>query len=205
MKSLSQNGQEDWVLSVLNNKKNGYFVDFGACDGLLFSNSYVLENDYNWQGIVCEPDKKFHAALFKNRKCDIDVRCVYARSKAKMKFISVTEFEELSTLEVYSFIKDEFFEKRKNNTTYEVETISLLDLLKEYNAPKTIDYLSIDTEGSEYDILNAFDFSAYDIRTITVEHNWTENRQKIYNLLSAHGYKRVHTEKSKWDDWYMKE
>lgn len=204
MKSYSQNGQEEWVLEVLNNKQNGYFVDFGACDGLLFNNTFLLEKVHGWSGILCEPDKKFHPDLYANRGCNIDTRCVYARSNAKLKFVSVTDAEVLSTLQHYSYVQDEFSEKRKNNTVYDVETISLIDLLKFYNAPKTIDYLSIDTEGSEYDILRAFDFSAYDILTITVEHNWTENRQKMYDLLCSHNYKRVNTEKSKWDDWYIR-
>lgn len=47
---------------------------------------------------------------------------------------------------------------RKKGKNYHVETVSLLDLLNEHNAPYEIDYLSIDTEGSEFDILKAFDF-----------------------------------------------
>ena len=73
-----------------------------------------------------------------------------------------------------------------------------------FTKPKRIDYLSIDTEGSEYEILSNFNFDAYDIRAITCEHNYMPERERIYKLLTSKGYFRVDTEKSKWDDWYTK-
>ena len=86
-----------------------------------------------------------------------------------------------------------------------VNTISLIALLKKYNAPKEIDYLSVDTEGSELDILSAFDFNEYRFNCITIEHNFTENREKLKFLLEQNGYKRVFEHLSKWDDWYIAE
>jgi hypothetical protein len=92
----------------------------------------------------------------------------------------------------------------ENADTYEIETISLNDLLKKYNAPKDIDYISLDTEGSEVNILEAFDFSQYKVKFFTVEHNNKEvNRQKIYDLLTSKGYDRVLTYISNWDDFYV--
>ena len=64
---------------------------------------------------------------------------------------------------------------------------------QKYNAPKNIDYLSIDTEGSEYEILKTFDFDKYNSKVITCEHNYTPARNKIYSLLSANGYQRKFT------------
>jgi hypothetical protein len=64
--------------------------------------------------------------------------------------------------------------------------------------------MSIDTEGSEFDILRGFDFHKYDVRVMTVEHNYTPNRVKIFNLLSEKGFKRVFEEFSGVDDWYVK-
>lgn len=93
---------------------------------------------------------------------------------------------------------------RKKGKNYHVETVSILDLLNEHNAPYEIDYLSIDTEGSEFDILKAFDFKKYNIKIITVEHNFTEMREKIFELLSFYGYKRIFVELSDVDDWYIK-
>jgi hypothetical protein len=76
--------------------------------------------------------------------------------------------------------------------------------LKKYNAPKDIDYISLDTEGSEVNILEAFDFSQYKVKFFTVEHNEKEvNRQKICDLLTSKGYDRVLKNISNWDDFYV--
>jgi hypothetical protein len=84
-----------------------------------------------------------------------------------------------------------------------VRTISLNDLLQKHNAPAEIDYLSIDTEGSEFEILNAFDFSKHRVKVITCEHNYTEMREKIFKLLTENGYSRIYVEFSGFDDWYV--
>ena len=113
-----------------------------------------------------------------------------------------TNEAELSTIDRLSDA-DLHKASRKNGTKYEVNTISLADLLKKYNAPRQIDYLSIDTEGSEYDILSHFDFSEYNFQIITCEHNYTPMREKIHTLLLQKGYRRVFEELSLFDDWYV--
>jgi hypothetical protein len=113
------------------------------------------------------------------------------------------EFAELSTINSFSE-SDSHGDFRKKGKTYDVSTISLRDLLLKYNAPKQIDYLSIDTEGSEYDILSAFDFSEYSFEVITCEHNYTPAREKLCALLTENGYQRVFEELSDFDDWYVR-
>ena len=100
----------------------------------------------------------------------------------------------------------------RNNTPVEsvsrVGTVTLYDLLEKYNAPSIIDYLSIDTEGGEYEILSEF-FKTnlkYHVGLITVEHNYIEeNREKLFQLLSRNGYNRKFEYLSAWDDFYKKE
>ena len=76
--------------------------------------------------------------------------------------------------------------------------------LKVHNSPKQIDYLSIDTEGSELEILRAFKFEDYD-GLVTVEHNFREpDRQAILDLLTSKGYVRLFEAFSKFDEWYVK-
>ena len=200
--SKSQIGQDLFVLLELDFKKDGFFVEFGATNGINLSNTYLLEKEFNWTGILAEPAKVWHEALKNNRSADIETNCVWTESGKKLLFNEVSD-PELSTISNFSD-SDIHSTSRKENTAYEVTTISLNDLLQKYNAPREIDYLSIDTEGSEFDILNSFDFSNYDIRIISCEHNKTKSREKIYNLLTSKGYKRKFSGLSEFDDWYIK-
>ena len=82
--------------------------------------------------------------------------------------------------------------------------VSLIDLLNTYNAPKNIDYLSIDTEGSEFEIIKNLDFNKFRPCTITIEHNYEKiKRNKILNLLTKNNYLRVFKQVSRFDDWYI--
>ena len=76
-------------------------------------------------------------------------------------------------------------------------------MLEKHDAPSLIDYLSIDTEGSEYEILRAHDFEKFKFKIITVEHNYSNRRNNIFELLTANGYTRKHTKLSYFDDWYV--
>jgi len=196
----SQFGQDLFVLNELNFKKNGFFVEFGATNGINGSNTYLLENKFNWRGILAEPAKIFYDELNKNRKCFIETNLVWKNSQSRLLFHE--DFAGgLSTIK--KFI-DHDTQIRKKNKEYILETISLNDLLVKYNAPKIIDYLSIDTEGSEFDILNNFDFNKYKFRIITCEHNFTPNKNKIHKLLTKNGYVKKHSSLVSFvDDWYV--
>jgi FkbM family methyltransferase len=199
--SKSELHQEAYVLLKSKFKKNGFFVEFGAKNGIDSSNTLILEKKFYWKGILAEPAKAYRFSIKKNRSCkNICTNCVFSISNLKIKFF---ESQDLGYSTIYKFKnKDKHTRVKKN--IYEVKTISLIDLLKKYKAPKVIDYLSIDTEGSEFEILKNFNFKAYQFKIITIEHNFTSQREKIYNLLTKNGYKREYTGLSKWDDWYIK-
>jgi len=200
-KSKAQLRQDIFVLAELGFKRDGYFVEFGGTNGVDLSNTYLLETELGWTGIVAEPAHVWHDALISNRKCLLDFNCVWSESGKTLEFNEVDE-AELSTIDTFSNT-DEHAKTREIGNKYEVNTISLFDLLEKHDAPKEIDYLSIDTEGSEYEILSAFDFDAYKIKVITCEHNYTPMREKIFELLSSKGYTRKYTEFSYFDDWYV--
>jgi FkbM family methyltransferase len=200
-RSKSQLGQDLFVLSEMDFKTNGYFVDFGATNGVDLSNSYLLEKEFGWNGIVAEPARRWHKELKNNRNCHIETSCVWRDSNATLTF-NETRLGEFSTIDSYSS-SDDSNQLRKNGKKYNVSTISLVDLLDKYDAPGKIDYLSIDTEGSEFEILKNFDFNKYQFAVITCEHNFALERESIFSLLTQNGYVRKFDGVSGYDDWYV--
>lgn len=201
-KSKSQIRQDLMVLSTLDFKTNGFFIEFGATNGIDLSNTYLLEKHFGWRGILAEPARVWHEDLLKNRNCFIEKNCVWSQSGSILSFNEV-DIPEVSTIAQFNEV-DEHSNSREYGTQYKVSTISLNDLLRKYNAPVDIDFLSIDTEGSEFEILNAFDFSKYNIKIICCEHNYTSMREKIFSLLAPLGYIRKYEAHSMMDDWFFK-
>jgi len=197
-KSPSQLNQDLYVLAINNFKTDGYFIEFGAANGNTFSNTWLLEKEFGWLGIVAEPARCFHNELKNNRSCNIEFDCVWNESDKEILF---RESGELSTIDTFTDC-DFHAEKRKNKEVYSVKTISIMDLLKKYNAPSHIEYLSIDTEGSELEILKSLDFEKYKIDVITCEHNHTNLRNEIRDFLFSKGYEWVNESFSDFDDWY---
>lgn len=190
--SKSQFRQDLFALKELKLKKNGFFVEFGATDGVSGSNTYLLEKEFGYKGILAEPNPKQRKNISNERDAIIVEECVWTKSGEKLEFV---DDGDLSTVNI--------LKKNENNkSSFLVNTISLTDMLDKYNAPSVIDYLSIDTEGSEYNILLNHDFSKYNFSVITVEHNFTDQREKIFKLLSKNGYQRKYKELSMQDDWY---
>lgn len=200
-KSKSQLSQ-DLVAHFISGKKiNGFFVEFGATDGIALSNTFLLEKEMAWRGILAEPARIWKSSLENNRSSAIDFGCVHDKSGEKIRFLE-TELPELSSIEDFAR-NDTWAEERNKSLAYLVDTISLNDLLSKHQAPRFIDYLSIDTEGSEYNILKALDFNNYEFGFITIEHNFSVKRSLICDLLYVNGYKRIYEEVSKWDDWFI--
>lgn len=200
--SCSQLLQDIWVLYELNSKRNGYFVEFGACDGVIHSNTLLLEKTYGWDGALAEPARTWQQALRANRDCYISNNCVYMKDGEQILFRE-TEVRELSTIEKFTQ-SDYNAAARDSADQYVVETLSLTSFLQNARAPKEIDYMSIDVEGAELDVLRTFDFGAYDIKILTIEHNFGGQRDAIANLLESRGYRRKFTMLSMFDDWYVR-
>ena len=195
--------RQDILAAVVSDfKQGGYFLEIGATDGAYLSNTLLLEKDFDWTGILAEPARYWHEALRKTRKSVIDTRCVHAETGKTLMFSEVAADQALSTITEYSE-SDFHASTRSDSAEYPVETVSLTDLLDANDAPEAIDFLSIDTEGSEFDILNAFDFGRYRFGAICCEHNFAPQRDAILALLKGHGYIRILNGISQFDDWYV--
>ena len=199
----SQFGQDWLVIKLLGDKiDEGFFVEFGVVDGIFNSNTFFLENQFGWKGIVGEPAKRWHQDLTRNRQCNIDTRCVYSDSGQKLMFGETGSWLGGNTLIGHQ--NDDGTERRFSNK-YIVDTVSLNDLLHEHQAPKKIDFISVDTEGSEYEILKNLDFTKWSFDLLLVEHNYNNvKRISINKLLLNKGYFKLplNEEISGVDDWY---
>ena len=201
--SQAQVAQDIWASYENDGKKGGYFVDFGATNGTTLSNSLMLERQFGWSGIVSEPNPIFHERLHKTRKCHISTKCVHSISRETLPFICSTRPMMSRLANTTGKMEAPLEERGEVESVVEVETISLNDLLDEYSAPKEIDFISIDTEGSELEILSAFDFSKRFVHTFAIEHNYEPRRKGLLDLMEKSGYVRRFPELSLFDDWYI--
>jgi len=199
--SYSQLNQDLEVLKFYNNKIGGFFIEIGASDGIELSNTYLLEKKYNWTGICVEPIPNRFKLLCKNRPnsvcCD---NAVYKKSGKSVIFDIANNYDLLSGISsrIDSHHK---IEVECNKTQIIVKTISFNDLLEKYKAPLFIEYLSLDTEGSELEILKSVNLKKYIFGLIDVEHNYMEPRRtQIRELLTSNGYEFIR--ENQWDDCY---
>jgi FkbM family methyltransferase len=202
MESYSQLGQDLNVLQIYNNKKNGFFIEIGASDGIELSNTYLLEKNYNWNGICIEPLPERFNKLHINRPHSICInKAVFNETGKRVEFCIAHNSDLLSGLPEY--LGPQHIPTIRNNMSIiEVDTITLNDVLKNANAPFHIDYLSLDTEGTELEILKNVDLSIYSFGLIDVEHNYLEpNRTNIRDYLTSNGY--VFLRQNQFDDSYI--
>lgn len=205
----SQNLQDQFALFVkekLNPKGKGFFVEFGAGCSIDSSNSWLLENVYEWDGILAEPNPDFHEDLMRHRRVPIVFDAVSDNSVDNIPFIKTYD-PVLSTIKGYGN-DDEHAKAREGGIEISVNTVTLYEMLNDMKSPKLIDYVSVDTEGSEYDILKKFfeeNKNEYTINCFTVEHNYNETiRNKIKTLMENNGYVNVLRDVSRWDDFYVR-
>lgn len=207
--SKSQLFQDIFVDFIFKKQQNKKFLEFGATNGFELSNSWMLEMERGWRGVLAEPDPQWHEALLRNRpNARVILDCVYSRSGEEMRFIS-------SALGVLSSLKNHALEdangplagnareRLKNFQEISVMTLSLNDVFENYFNGQSIEYMSVDTEGSEYEILLNFDFEKYHPSVVTVEHNYTDAQSKLDNLFLMNGYCRIFSELTNFDAWYV--
>jgi FkbM family methyltransferase len=184
---------------IFGTEDQGYFVEFGATNGIQLSNTFMLEKFYGWDGLLCEPSINYYHHLQKNRNVTTDNRCVFSTSGEVLEFVDF-DIGEHSSISGFSR-NGEFCNSDKEKERYQVESVTLEDLLTTHNAPTLIHFLSIDTEGSEYEILKDFEFHKWEIVFICVE--LSHNSELIVEILISNGYLRILSNYSRWDGWFV--
>lgn len=198
-RTWSSQGQDLFVCEVLSGLRGGYFLDSGAGDGTIGSNTRLLEEVYGWSGICVEPNADLYARLRRSRNCTCLHCCLYSRDDRCVPFLEgAREFggiveafrpPDLARAEQAAAL----LRRGDRPVVVDRQTRRPLTILQEAGAPRVIDYWSLDTEGSELEILGCFPFERYRVRVITVEHNHGPAREPIRDLLEARGYQRVVT------------
>ena len=206
MKYYSQSNQDFVIDYFFQGKTNGTFVDLGAHDGITMSNSYFFEKERNWTGLCVEPIKEVFTKLKNNRTCHV-VNGAIANSDKILEFRrNHGRTEMLSGLVEH---RDKRHDKKTDreievyggDTEYiQVQGYTLMSLLSKLKIGH-VDYLSLDIEGGELEVLKTIDFKKCQISYLTIENNY--NSKEIRTLMEKNGYKFIlHYHK---DDFFTKE
>lgn len=190
----SQYAQDRYVNDrFFHNKREGVFVDIGASDGVTGSNSYFFEKELGWRGICVEPIPSSFAKLEKARSCRL-VHGAVSDRPGTASFLYVEDIPELSGL-VATYhprhlerVGRELAEIEGTMSTMEVPCFCLGDLLDEEGITH-VDFLSLDTEGSELAILKSIDFDRFSIDVIAVENNY--HNPEYHSFLASKGYRLI--------------
>ena len=185
IKTPSERFQDIFAFLLSGCKRNGFFVEFGACNGVAASNTLTLEKKFGWRGILAEPGAFWHDGLLGNRSARIDRRCVSAATGNRVRLYRSDRPENSSLDETHPYLGNIV-------ESYTVETVSFMDLLEYHDAPRNIDFLSVDTEGHEKQVLANFDFERYRFGFICVEqHGQLSAEDRVQPILEAAGYKVI--------------
>ena len=203
----SQIYQDVFADFLIGKEHNKTFLEFGATDGLDLSNTYLLENYSNWKGVLGEPDPQWHQELRKNRpNSKIFTECVWKKSNEEIEFLS-SDNAHLSTISHFRYNDKDMYDntqlRNKSFKKINLKTISLNDIIKREFDEISPSYISVDTEGSEYEILKNFDFKKYKPIFLSVEHNYTPNQKNIDELMRINNYVRIFRNITAFDAWYV--
>jgi len=165
--SYSQSGQDKTLASLFPDEK-GYFIDMAANDAVNLSNSLLLEQKYNWNGLCIEPNSNHWYGLA-NRRCEVLGSFISDELNSKIEVVFERDDHKGSPMGgiVRSDIPDNR-DQPKNLREVRFST-TFADVLIKFEVPQMIDYLSLDVEGAEFAVMSAFPFDHYQINVITVE------------------------------------
>lgn len=205
---MSQLGQDRIVDEYLNGKRNGVFVDIGAYDGVTISNTLMMERERDWTGICIEPLPDVFVQLQKNRRCICLQACIGNREEGEVEFLAVQS--DAYWTRMLSGVLSEYDPRHLARVDQELDQFGgskgvirvpmrhLHGVLHEHGIGH-VDYLSIDTEGSELLILRSTILSAIGNPCITIENNYDD--PSIDAVLRDQGYK-LH-KVIEWDRFYV--
>lgn len=188
---FSQAGQDRVVERLLQGKRGGVFADIGGYDGLTGSNTLFFEMFRGWTGILVEPAPTQMRKAQELRRCDCFAYGVAGQART-LEFMEVTAgYTQMSGfLDSYdaNLLAQVRGDPRHTETVHTLQAKPLGDILSEAGLSQ-VDFLSLDVEGGEMDILQNFDFDAFDIEIWSIENNTSD--PAIPALMQDKGYDLV--------------
>jgi len=186
-KYYGQYGEDAKIFPLFQGQSNGFFVEVGAMEGIRFSNTYLFER-LGWQGICVEPHPRYFALLKKNRSRAILVSAAVGKEdKEKVNFY-LNYRGSLSSLDnsLEKFFQTHYSQWFGGYSKIQVPMMTLNTLLSANHVPAGFDILSIDTEGTDWEVLVGFDIRYYAPRVIIVE--ISIRKERVHQYLETHGY-----------------
>jgi FkbM family methyltransferase len=202
-KDYSQNGQTQFILSFFKHRRSGVFVDCGVLDGIRHSNTYVLEHDFGWSGLLIEASPSFFNMAIANRsnRNRYINKAIYSHSGLTLSFSEI-DWSASPGLSGLSLLlsKSKRHMKRINSEVseasiraYQVTTITLDDAMNGSGIQPAFEFLKIDIEGGEIPALQGLNLLHWKPQLISVEINYTKDLSHITNLLKESGYYTIKT------------
>lgn len=188
--------KEDVILNdkYFKNKKHGVYIELGALDGVLYSNTKFFQDTLEWSGILIEPQLKEFQSLSKNRPNNYLFNELVSCKKEKLKFNLPSDSHSAVAHIDYTVPNDNWFKDKfsPENTIY-MTPMSLTDIIKNTGISH-IDFLSLDVEGHELEVLQSWDFSI-PIDLILIESLGfnTIREDACKKLLIDNGYRFIET------------
>ena len=159
------------------NYKNGFYIEMGAHDGLINSNTYYFEKKLNWKGILVEPSNYFYDLKNNRSKKNTFYKtlCIPFNFKKKISLEEVGPYSMARELISDKFLKRQKLKIKSIKNNYSKKKLSfpalktLNELLKKSKAPKLIDFFSLDVEGSELSVLKGVNFNQFNFKYLLIE------------------------------------
>jgi len=171
-----------------------YFVEFGARDGILNSNTYFFEKELGWRGVLIEAGTDDTQTLSKNRVCKLEgveaSSCLHAAVSDVEGKRFVFEGEGEIAWQRYAHKEGTPATSTGHKEGTPVNSTTLNAIVRDYRLPR-IDFLSVDCEGCELTALKAFDFKI-PVGTMLVERSRDDDYAcKIKEFLTSKGFMNI--------------
>jgi FkbM family methyltransferase len=183
----SQYGEDLLIWNFFRRKRDGFYVEVGAYDGTALSNTYFFEA-LGWEGVLVEPVPEYYQSCLSSRPYSRVVNAAAGRGDGPRR----TSFSIAEGVGTLSFMKDSprhvdrILREGGSLRSIEVPLYSLNEILADYQG--AVDFISIDVEGAEMDVLMGLDLNRFRPRMLVIEDNSNGSDARVKEWLGGFGY-----------------